>query len=97
MTECRQGQVDLGSLLEALTRRSSLALPFRARQIDNIKLSYFDMRFALFVHLGTFHRDGEHGMRARRLLVHVSCTDVPIDITFLEDSLHVIRTLDNER
>lgn len=64
VTECRQGQVDLGSLFEALTRCSSLALPFGARQIDNVQLSYFDMRLALFVHLGTFHCDGEHGMRA---------------------------------
>ena len=47
MAQGRQGQVNLGRLLEPVTGCASLALSLTTRQIDDVKLSYLDMGFAI--------------------------------------------------
>ena len=54
------------------------------------------MRLTLVVHLRALHSDSEDRVRARRVLIHVRGTDMPINIALSEDFHHVGGRLDDK-
>jgi hypothetical protein len=97
VTESRQRQIDFGGFLETVPRRTSLWLAFRARQVHNVKFSYFNVRLSVSINLGWLDRDRENWMWAGRVLIHVGCTHVSIRSAFIKHFQHVSRSFDYKR
>mmetsp|Transcript_22823 Transcript_22823/g.28284 ORF Transcript_22823/g.28284 Transcript_22823/m.28284 type:complete len:240 (-) Transcript_22823:7-726(-) len=55
------------------------------------------MGLTLVVQLGALHSDGEDGVGARRVLVHVGLADMAVHVTLQEHLHHVFGLLDDER
>lgn len=91
MAQSRERKINFGGFLQPVTCGASFGLTLGAGQIDNVQFADFDVRFALVVDFRGLDRDGEDGVGAGRVLVHVGLADVAHQTTLFEHLEHVLR------
>mmetsp|Transcript_27415 Transcript_27415/g.78766 ORF Transcript_27415/g.78766 Transcript_27415/m.78766 type:complete len:517 (-) Transcript_27415:561-2111(-) len=96
VAERRQGEVDLGGLLQPVAGGAGLALPLGARQVDHVQLADADVALAVGSQRALLHRDHEDRVRPRRTLVHVGRRNAPVREPLLQDLVHVLDALHHE-
>lgn len=65
LSECAEGEIDLGRLLHSLLFNAGFALPLRASQIDQVQSANFKLRVTKAVDSLLFDLDAEDTMRPR--------------------------------
>ena len=97
MAQRGERQVNLRRFFEAVTGSASLRLTFATGQIDNVKLADLDLGLSrIFVEFLTLDRNREDRVTPGRLIVHVSCANVSVDGTIVEELHEVTGGLNHE-
>lgn len=96
MTQSRKRQVNFRGFFQSISRCAGLVLALGARQVDDVKFADLDVSLAIFIDLRALNSDGEDGVRATGMLVHVSGANMAICRAFIEHFQHVVWSLNHE-